>query len=412
MTLTNAAITKLKPSNKATASRPDKHTDGNGLQLLVRPTGTKTWLAAYRWQGKQQAVTLGQWPALSLTDARAKNLEVKQMLANGINPRDKARADKLQQSGAHLFGVLAKQYHQQQARKVKPSTHAAALSLYTRHIMPALANQQINDITAPDVLRMARKIENMGSGEQAKRAIRQVKKIFTLGIMEGLATTNPANDISGAIVTKPTAHRARVNAAELPKLLADIKAYNGHETVKAGLLMLAYTFVRVGELVTMEWHEVDLERALWTIPAHKMKMKRPHMVPLAPQVVELLQQLKAKGFNSSYVFFNPATKSHYSRNAFNNALHNMGYKGRMTAHGFRGLASTALHERGFKHEVIELQLAHVKGDKVSRAYNGAQYLTERRHLLNKWAQYVDDMAAGGLNNVITFTPATAKAAII
>lgn len=413
MKLTQAAITRLKPSDKATASRPDRHTDGQGLQLLVRPTGTKSWVSAYRWQGKQQAVTLGKWPTLSLTDARAKNLAIKQMLANGVNPRDQLKAEQLQQTGGHLFDSIAKKYHKQQAKRVKPATHAAALSLYNRYILPALGNKAINEITPPEVLNMARKIEATGSTEQARRAVRQVRQVFTLATLEGLTTSNPASEITSALTPARTTHRARVTAAELPQLLRDIKDYNGHELVKLGLLTLAYTFVRVSELVTMEWHEVDLDRALWTVPAHKMKMGRPHIVPLSPQVVAILKQIKAMGLNSSYVFYNTGTGSHYSRNALNNALHNMGYKGRMTAHGFRGLASTVLHEQGLDHDVIELQLAHVKEDKVSRAYNGAQYLAQRLQLMNKWGQYIDDMAKGGLDNVITFTPAqSAKAAVL
>lgn len=413
MRLTQTIINKLKPSDKATASRPDKHTDGNGLQLLVRVTGNKTWISAYRWQGKQQTVVIGNYPAVSLQQARSRNLEIKQLLANGINPRDKLKADKLQTTGAYLFKNIATQYHAQQAATVKESTHAAALSLYNRFIMPALGNKQVNEITAPEVLAMARKIEKTGSTEQARRAIRQVKQIFNRAILEGLVTANPANDLTHAIAAKPTKHQARITAAQLPTLLKDIHAYNGHELVKLGLLSLAYTFVRVSELVTMQWHDLDLDRALWTIPGDKMKMGRDHIVPLSPQMVEILQTIKAMGLNSSYVFYNKATGSHYSRNAFNNALHNMGYKGRMTAHGFRGLASTALHEQGFNHDVIELQLAHVKGDKVSRAYNGAQYLPQRLQLMHKWARYLDDMAANEHSNVITFTPASvAKVAAI
>lgn len=223
----------------------------------------------------------------------------------------------------------------------------------------------------------------------ARRIMAEVGQIFKHAIRTGLATYNPASDLSAAIKPHKTKNHSRITSKELPKLLQDIDAYTGHITVKLGLQFLCYTFVRTNELRFMEWSEIDWKDKIWRIPADKMKMDRPHIVPLAPQVIDILQQIKELNFSDQYVFYNPFTRKPYSQNAFINALYQMGYKYKMTGHGFRGLASTTLHEQGYMHEAIELQLAHEQENKISKAYNGAQHLEYRRDMMNEWADFVE-----------------------
>lgn len=263
----------------------------------------------------------------------------------------------------------------------------------------------ITDITPPDILAIGKKIEARGATDMARRAIRQTGQIFKQAIREGLVTFNPANDLIEALQPHKVKHHSRVTAQQLPKLLQDIDAYDGDTLVKLGLWFLCYTFVRTQELRFMEWSEIDYKHNLWRIPADKMKMDRLHIVPLAPQVMQLLQQIKQLGFSDQYVFFNTSTRKPYSTNAFITALWRLGYKGRMTGHGFRGLASTTLHERGYRHDAIELQLAHEQENKISKAYNGAQHLDYRIKMMNEWANYIDDAYAGKIDNLIVMPKA-------
>ena len=225
----------------------------------------------------------------------------------------------------------------------------------------------IEDITAPDVLAIGKAIEARGAADMA---MRQTGQIFKQAIREGLTNLNPATDLTEALKPHKVKHHSRVTNQQPPKLLQDINAYDGDLLVKLGLWFLYYTFVRTQELRFMEWSEIDYKAKGWRIPDDKMKIDRPHLVPLVPlvpQTMALLEQIKALGFSDQYVFFNPSTRKPYSTNAFITALWRMGYKGRMTGHGFRGLASTTLHEQEYMHEAIELQLAHEKENKISKA---------------------------------------------
>lgn len=406
MALTHTIINKLTPSDKAIQTKaPDKHSDGNGLQIWVRYTGVKSWISAYRWQGKQQTLTIGTYPAMSLQDARKRNLEIKQMLADGINPKEKKKEQQASQDGSRLFDNIAQAWYAERKTYLAPSTFNRNYSAYMRDVKPAIGGKLIDDITPPDILAIGKAIEARGANEMAKRIIREVGQIFKHCIRTGIAIHNPASDLSEAIRPHKTKNHSRITAQQLPKLLQDIEAYNGNIIVKLGLWFLCYTFVRTNEIRFMEWSEIDYTDKVWRIPANKMKMDRPHIVPLAPQVMQILHQIKQLGFSDKYVFFNPSTRKPYSQNAFINALYQMGYKYKMTGHGFRGLASTTLHEQGYMHEAIELQLAHEQENKISKAYNGAQHLPYRIKMMNEWANYVDDAYAGKIDNLIVMPKA-------
>lgn len=391
MPLTHTIINKLTPSEKCTPSRPDKHSDGDGLQLWVRHTGNKVWISAYRWQGKQQSLTLGKYPVITLQQARQRNLEIKQLIHEGINPKEKKKEKLAEKDGSRVFDTIAQAWYADRKTFLASSTFSRNYSAYMRDVKPVIGHKLIDDITSPNILAIGKSIEARGANEMARRIMAEVGQIFKHAIRIGVATSNPAADLSAAIKPHKTQNHSRITSKELPQLLRGIDDYTGHITVKLGLWFLCYTFVRTNELRFMEWQEIDWNDKIWRIPADKMKMDRPHIVPLAPQVIDILQQIKELNFSEQYVFYNPSTRKPYSQNAFINALYQMGYKYKMTGHGFRGLASTTLHEQGFMHEAIELQLAHEQENKISKAYNGAQHLDYRRDMMSEWADYVSSL---------------------
>ena len=400
MSLTDSQIKRLKPSDTCTPSRPDKYSDGNNLRLWVRSTGSKVWVSDYKYAAKRQSLTIGKYPAMSLADARQRNQQIKDLIKQGINPKHDKKRLQADNDGSRAFDTIAQRWHDDRKAHIAPTTYSRDYSQYQRDIKPFIGHMNIEDITAPDVLAIGKAIEARGAPDMARRAMRQTGQIFKQAIREGLVTHNPANDLTEALKPHKVKHHSRITSQQLPKLLQDVDAYEGDLLVKLGLWFMCYTFVRTQELRFMEWSEIDYQAKVWRIPADKMKMDRPHLVPLAPQTMAILEQIKALGFSEQYVFFNTSTRKPYSTNAFITALWRIGYKGRMTGHGFRGLASTTLHEQGAMHEAIELQLAHEKENKVSKAYNGAQHLPYRTKMMHQWANFIDGAYAGKIDNLI------------
>lgn len=410
MALIDTQVKRLKPTAKCTPSRPDKYSDGDNLRLWVRHSGNKVWVSDYKYNNKRQSLTIGKYPTMSLADARQRHNDIKALIEQGIDPKQAKKEQKANRDGSKVFSTLAQRWHDNRKAHIAPTTYSRDYSQYQRDIKPVIGHLNIDDITAPDILAIGKAIEARGATDMARRAIRQTGQIFKQAIREGLVTHNPANDLTEALQPHKVKHHSRITSQQLPKLLKDINAYDGDILVKLGLWFLCYTFVRTQELRFMEWSEIDYKANVWRIPADKMKMDRPHLVPLAPQAIALLQTIKGLGFSDQYVFFNPTTRKPYSTNAFITALWRMGYKGRMTGHGFRGLASTTLHELEFMHEAIELQLAHEKENKISKAYNGAQHLPYRTEMMHQWANYIDNAFVGKLDNVIhaNFKPLAVK----
>lgn len=400
MLLNDKKIKALLPSDKCTPNKPDKVSDGNGLQLWVRTTGSKTWVLDYRLNGKRQNLVIGKYPAMSLQQARLKNNEVRELIKQGIDP--KAQKYTTVDSGINQFANLAQQWHDKRKTTIKAGTFSRDYSLYERDIKPFIGDKDITTITPLEILDIAHRIENRGAGDMARRAIGQIGQVFTYAMRLGIVTYNPTYKLSQALTPRQQKNFARITINQLPQLLSDIDSYQGDPLTKLGFYLLAYTFVRTNELRFMQWNEVDWQAKLWRIPAERMKMNRPHIVPLAPQVLDILKQIKDFGLSDTYVFFNSSRQQPYSENVFTNALKKMGYRDVMTGHGFRGLASTTLHERQYMHEAIELQLAHDSESKTSKAYNGAKHLPYRVKMMNEWAKFIDDVKAGKMDNVIHF----------
>ena len=400
MLLNDKKIKALLPSDKCTPNKPDKVSDGNGLQLWVRTTGSKTWVLDYRLNGKRQNLVIGKYPAMSLQQARLKNNEVRELIKQGIDP--KAQKYTTIDSGINQFANLAQQWHDKRKTTIKAGTFSRDYSLYERDIKPFIGDKDITTITPLEILDIAHRIENRGAGDMARRAIGQIGQVFTYAMRLGIVTYNPTYKLSQALTPRQQKNFARITINQLPQLLSDIDSYKGDPLTKLGFYLLAYTFVRTNELRFMQWNEVDWQGKLWRIPAERMKMNRPHIVPLAPQVLDILKQIKDLGLSDTYVLFNSSRQQPYSENVFTNALKKMGYRDVMTGHGFRGLASTTLHERQYMHEAIELQLAHDSESKTSKAYNGAKHLPYRVKMMNEWAKFIDDVKAGKMDNVIHF----------
>jgi integrase len=260
-----------------------------------------------------------------------------------------------------------------------------------KDLFPKLGSRPIKDISAPELLSVVRIIEERGATDLANRALQYCGQIFMFGIATGRAERNPANDIKGALKTHVKKHYAHLKDIELPEFLEKVKAYDGHPQTRLAVVLLILTFVRTTELRGATWDEIDLEKAEWRIPAERMKMRRDHIVPLSSQAIAAFKELQRLNGQWRFVFPNPYKPiKHMSENAVLYALYRMGYHSRTTGHGFRHTASTILNESGlFDSDVIERQLAHVQGNKVRGVYNHAEYLPERRKMMQWWADYLD-----------------------
>ena len=396
MPLTNpACINATCPDDKRQARYPD----GQGLYLEVLPNGGKYWRLKYRSAGKEKRLALGVFPAVSLAKARKERTAAREQLDKGIDPSAAKQDRKLAQRLAigTEFEAVARAWfaHWSGPRSERHSTYV--LRRLEADVFPAIGHKPIGDVTAPQLLAMAKKIESRGALDIAKRALQTCGQVFRYAVAHGIIERNPAADVKPSDALKPRKKQnyARLDARELPELLRKIEGYDGTPYTRLGLKLMALTFVRTSELIAAPWTEFDLEAAEWRIPAERMKMRTPHIVPLSAQAVEVLKCLHELRGGSGLLF--PGERDHekpMSNNTLLFALYRMGYRGRMTGHGFRGIASTVLHEQGFRHDVIELQLAHQERDDVSAAYNHATYLPQRRKLMQAWADHLDALRKG------------------
>jgi integrase len=394
-------LTKLECDRAACpADKPAlRLADEKGMYLEVRATGGKYWRMKYRYSGKERLLALGVYPAVPLAQARKARDQAREALAQGDDPAQIKREAKLTKaaSDASTFEKVARQWWQHW-KGTKTARHSDyVLRRLEADVFPALGTRPVASITAPQLLAMAKGIEARGALDIAKRSLQTCGQILRYAVAHGLIERNPAADVRPADALKPQKKEnyARLDAREMPELLRKIEAYQGSAFTRLAMKLMALTFVRTGELIGARWAEFDLEAAEWRIPAERMKMRTPHIVPLAPQAVEVLQALHTASGTRALLF--PGERDHekpMSNNTILAALKRMGYAGRMTGHGFRGVASTILHEQGFAHHAIELQLAHQERNSVSASYNHATYLTERRALMLQWANHLDKLRKG------------------
>ena len=394
MPLTDIAIRAAKRQ-----PRTRKLFDGGGLYLEVSPAGGKWWRWKYRFGGKEKRLSLGVYPDVSLRAARERRDAVRQQLATGIDPAHARRAQRLATAGADSFEAIAREWHAKFSSGWVPSHGDRILRRFEKDLFPWLGQRPVADIRAPDLLSVLRRIESRGAVETAHRAMQNCGQVFRYAIATGRAERDPTGDVRGALPPPKERHHASIiEPKHIGELLRAIDAYAGFFVTKCALRLAPLVFVRPGELRRARWPELDLDEAEWRIPADRMKMREPHIVPLSRQAVDILRELEpltnrvssVKPNAPSFVF--PSARSAerpMSENAVLAALRRMGYtKEEMTGHGFRSMASTLLHEQGWNHQVIERQLAHAERNAV---YNFAEHLAERRKMMQAWADYLDGL---------------------
>jgi integrase len=400
MPLTDTQIKALQPKEKSF-----QVTDGDGLALQVEPSGRKLWRFRYTFNSNPNMISLGGYPEVSLAQAREKRLEAKKLLAQGVNPSEHRKTVKRDRmlAAENNFEAVAKLWHSQW-KVGKSERHARiVMTRMEQDVFPDLGNRAISDIQAYEIVTVIKKISGRGAVDLAKRNLQTISMVFRYAVAHNLAERNPAADVrpSDILPSVKKQNYARVDVKELPALLRAIEAGRSSPLTRLAVRLLALTFVRTSELIGARWDELDIEAAQWRIPAERMKMKTPHIVPLSRQALEVLELLKQISGDGAMLFPNQNNRSQpMSNNTILKCLEIAGYKHRMTGHGFRGIASTVLHEQGYNHEWIELQLAHSQRDEVSAAYNHALYIPQRTRMMQEWADYLDAIKSGG--NVVGF----------
>ena len=396
MKLTDSVIKSFKPSDSL-----QKKSDGNALYLYVTPTGAKYWRYAYRWQGKQQTLSLGVYPEVSLKEARAERDRMAELLKQGINPSTDRKEAKLKQASAirNDFKSVALAWWEQW--KVRQSEgHAKAVwRRIDKDIFPVMGDYPVKGVSTSLVILAVKTISDRGAYDVAKRAYQNINMIMRYARTHELIEINPAADLTLEHIIPPvkTKNQTRIDGKDLPQLLRDVDAYDGLIVTKYAIQLLALTFVRTKELIGATWSEIDFKGRVWRIAGERMKMQTPHIVPLSDQAITILTKLKAITGGGEHLF--PSVKGDgktMSNNTILYALYRMGYHSRMTGHGFRGVASTALREQGFSRDLVELQLAHLVGSDVERAYNSMELLLDRTIMMQRWADYLDEERRKGI----------------
>ncbi|APB98820.1 tyrosine-type recombinase/integrase [Polynucleobacter asymbioticus] len=399
MKLTATFIKSIKPQEKVKS-----YPDGQGLVLYSLPNGGLSWRYRYRFAGKANMLSLGSYTDVSLAEARDKREEFRKMIKDGVDPSQnkKEKSLNLRISVENNFEAIAREWHQNWKTNKTPKHAKITLNRLEAEIFPTLGSKPIKDISAPLLIAVVRKIQDRGASELAKRIYRNCVQVFSYGVAVGACKQNPVKDVMPSVFLQPTTVKniVRIDAKELPELLAKIDGYGidqrGNAITRLAMQFMALTFVRTAELIGAHWDEIDLKKQDWRIPAERMKMGSPHIVSLSNQAIEVLNQLKEITGGRGLVFPSEKPSKSISNNTILYALYRLGYHGRMTGHGFRGLASTILHEQGYQDEHIELQLAHTKRNKVSAAYDHAKYLPQRAKMMQDWADYLD--SARGKND--------------
>ncbi len=395
MALTDTEVRKAKAGDKAY-----RMSDGTGLYLWITPAGGKLWRWAYEYTGKEKLMSFGRYPEVPLALARERHLEARKLFATGVDPMAQRKVEKTAQmaTSANSFQSVASLWMEHWQDGKSPRHVDYVKRRMDADILPCLGARPIAEIEAPELVAMTKAIEQRGARDIAKRALETTGQVFRYAIAHGHTRRNPASEIRPSDILKSARkiNYARVDAKELSALLKAIEVYKGTPVTRLAIKLIALTFVRTSELIGARWSEFDMEAARWNIPAERMKMRTPHIVPLATQAIEVLEILSTLTGASEWLF--PGDRSAakpMSNNTILKALERMGYKGRMTGHGFRGLASTILHEKGYGHEHIELQLAHAPRNAVSAAYNHALYLEPRTRMMQDWANFLEVTLRGG-----------------
>ncbi|MEB6620532.1 tyrosine-type recombinase/integrase [Enterobacter roggenkampii] len=386
MKLNARQVDAAKPREKAY-----KLADGAGLYLEVVPSGSRYWRMKYRFNGKEKRMAFGVYPAVSLAQARALRDEAKKKLAEGIDPSFAKKEEKLVRDVQlnNTFQAVALEWHGTKVSRWSEGYASDIIEAFNKDIFPYIGQQPVNEIKPLVVLNVLRRMESRGATEKAKKVRQRCSEVFRYAIVTGRAEYNPAADLTSAMSGHESKHYPFLTVEELPDFFKALSGYAGSPLVVLAARLLILTGVRTGELRGAFWSEFDLEKSVWEIPAERMKMKRPHLVPLSTQALEIVQQLKVMSGQYPLVFpgRNDPRKT-MSEASINQVFKRIGYTGKVTGHGFRHTMSTILHEEGFNTAWIETQLAHVDKNAIRGTYNHAQYLEGRREMMQWYSDYL------------------------
>ena len=403
--LTDLEVKKAKPSSK-----PAKLSDGEGMYLEIQPNGSKFWRFRYRTpgDGKENTLSLGRYPDISLAEARVQRMAIRRLLHEGIDPALKRDEERRAAAAAvhHTFENLAREWHKVKSKSWTEAYAKNVLMRLEQDIFPDVGQFAIDAVTHRQMIDTLRRIEQRGAHEIARRQRAICAQVFSYAIQTGIATRNPITDMRDVLERRNPGNFAAIGADELPAFLEAMRRNEPrmNPTTRIGMRLMMLTFVRTSELIQTPWSELREGSDTWTIPWPRMKMgkrrlnpiKKDHVVPLSRQSLALVEEMREISGGGDYVF--PNLWDHrrpMSNGTFLHALDRMGYGGKMTGHGFRALAMSTIKERlGYRHEVVDRQLAHVHRDKVTKAYDRAEFVEERREMMQAWADYIDSLAPG------------------
>ncbi len=395
MKLNDKACKAAKPKEK-----PYKLADGGGLYLEVMPNGSKCWRMKYRHLGKEKRLALGVYPIVSLSDARDGREKAKKQLVQGVDPSNAKQSQKREaiRKAGNTFKAVALEWHEKQLARWTPSHAQNVTRRMDVDIFPYIGHRPIAEIDPPELLDVLRRIEARGALDVMARVKQICGQVFRYGIATGLCQRDPSADLKGALKVNKTTSYACLDIKEMPEFLECLERNDARlfATTRRAIKMLMLTFVRTSELINATWDEFDFENRVWEIPGWRMKMRNPHIVPLSSQAIEILKEQKKEvgHLKTDWVFPSQVRhKNPISNNTILFAIGRMGYKKRMTGHGFRALAMSNIKEKlGYRHEVVDRQLAHAHKSKIDRAYDRAQFLDERKRMMQEWADYIDTLA--------------------
>lgn len=395
MKLTDRICKAITPETKAR-----KYTDGQGLYLEVSPTGSKYWRLKYRFAGKEKRLALGVYPVIGLREARERAFHARKQIEAGSDPSLTRRLHKLSlmEDQTNDFATVARKWHQHNLNKWAANTAKNNIHRLEADIFPVIGMIPIKDLTLQQIVSALQRIEARGASDMARRCYSLCHQVLRYALVQGFITTHPAANIKPSDILKPyqKGHFASIDMKDLPTFLQDLKHNRARlfPTTLLAIELMLLTFVRTSELIGATWDEIDLKNKIWIIEGKRMKMKRDHMIPLSDRAVAILHELKILAGNRIYVFPHAShPRKHMSNNTILKALERMGYKGSMTGHGFRALAMSTIKERlGYRHEVIDRQLAHAHRNKIDAAYDRAQFIDERTKMMQQWSDYISTLS--------------------
>lgn len=389
MKLTDMAIKKAKPREKVYSLG-----DGNGLSLIVEPSGSKGWRFRYQFNGKSKMISLGIYPVITLNEAREKRDDARRLVANGTDPAEARKEERNKASGQseNTFKKITLEWFNGRKDRWSEGYRDDMMEAFENDVFPYIGDRPIAEIKPLELLEVLSIMEKRGVTEKLKKVRQRCGEVWKYAIITGRAEYNPAPDLSSAFIPHQRENYPYLLSDELPEFLSSVDKYQGSQIVRTALNILMLTGLRPGELRKSEWSFIDFESRTWKLPEKIMKMGRVHVVPMSDQVISLLRQIQPISGDYQYIFPSRTNhKKHLSEMAMNTMIGRMGYRGRATGHGFRHTMSTILHEKGFNTAWIELQLAHVDKNSIRGTYNHALYLEGRREMMQWYADYIDEL---------------------